>query len=96
MGFLDMGTLEIVLILVVALILLGPEKVPGIARTLGKTLRNLRKATTDFTATITREFDIEEENKQPPPSKTNAGNSTDESANDTTPEDEATAEPDER
>lgn len=96
MGFLDMGTLEIVLILVVALILLGPEKVPGIARTLGKTLRNLRKATTDFTATITRELDIEEEKKQLPPSKRNTGNKTKEPANDTASEDEATAEPDER
>ncbi len=67
MGFLDMGTLEMVLILVVAVILRGPEKGPGIARTLGKTLRNLRKATNDFTATISREFDTEEQNKQPPP-----------------------------
>ena len=63
MGFLDMGTLEILLILVVALIIWGPDKIPGIARTLGNVLRNLRKATTDFTATLTKELTAEEKDK---------------------------------
>lgn len=79
MGFLDMGALEILLILVVALIIWGPDKVPGIARTLGKTLRNLRKATTDFTTTLTKELTAEEKD-QPSQSEANTSNDTKESS----------------
>ena len=79
MGFLDMGALEILLILVVALIIWGPDKVPGIARTLGKTLRNLRKATTDFTATLTKELTAEEKD-QPSQPEVNTSNDTKESS----------------
>ena len=78
MGFLDMGTLEILLILVVALIIWGPDKIPGIARTLGNVLRNLRKATTDFTATLTKELTAEEKDR-PSRSKADTGNNTTES-----------------
>ena len=35
MGFLDMGILEILLVLVVAMIIWGPGKIPEIARMLG-------------------------------------------------------------
>jgi len=59
MGFLDMGTLEILLILVVALIIWGPGKLPEIARMLGKTVRTLRKATFDLTTAVTKELDAE-------------------------------------
>jgi len=62
-GFLDMGPLEIVLILVVALIIWGPNKIPEIARTLGRTMRALRKATSDLTATVTRELELDEKNR---------------------------------
>ena len=58
---LGIGTGEILLVLIVALIIWGPGKLPEIARTLGKTMRALRKATYDFTSTMTRE--IEEQNK---------------------------------
>ena len=39
---------EIVIIAVLALLLLGPERLPDAARTLGKSLRELRKATEDM------------------------------------------------
>lgn len=64
MGFLDMGPLEILFILIVALIIWGPSRVPEIARTLGRTLRTLRKATTDITATVNRELDMEEKDRR--------------------------------
>ncbi len=67
MGFLDMGALEILLIMVVALIIWGPAKIPEIARTLGRTMRALRKITSDLTTTITRELDLEEENRPSQP-----------------------------
>ncbi|AFM40902.1 Sec-independent protein secretion pathway component [Desulfosporosinus acidiphilus SJ4] len=47
-----MGLTEILLILGIALILFGPEDLPEIARTIGKIVFELRKATQD----VTREF----------------------------------------
>ena len=67
MGFLGIGTWEILLILVLALIILGPGKLTEFARTLGKTVRAIRKASTDLTTTITRELDAAQ--NEPPPSQ---------------------------
>ncbi len=64
MDFFGIGLGEVLLILVLALIIWGPKRLPGIARTLGKTTRTLRKATSDFTAQITREMDIEEKERR--------------------------------
>ena len=47
-----MGFTEILLILAIALILFGPEDLPDIARTIGKVVFEIRKATND----LTREF----------------------------------------
>ena len=68
MGFLDMGPLEILLILIVALIIWGPGKIPEIARTLGKTARAFKKATFDITTAVTKEIDIEEKARPSQPS----------------------------
>lgn len=65
MGFLDMGSMEILFILIVALIIWGPRRIPEIARTLGRMMRTLRKATTDITATVNRELDMEERDRRP-------------------------------
>ena len=65
MDFLGIGAGEILLILVLALILLGPGKITDVARTLGKTMRAIKKASTDLTATVTRELEAKE--NQPPP-----------------------------
>jgi Tat protein translocase TatB subunit len=43
------GFPELVVILVVALIVLGPERLPEVARTLGKGLAELRRATSGLT-----------------------------------------------
>ncbi len=75
MGFFDMGLPEILLILIVALIIWGPGKLPEIARTLGKTIRALKKTTSDLTATITKELDMEEK-KPPSQPRANSGDKT--------------------
>lgn len=62
---LGIGFGEIILILIVALIVLGPQRIPEFARTLGKALRTLRKATTDLTATVARELEVKESNRPP-------------------------------
>ena len=64
MGFQGIGIWEILIILIVVLIVLGPRRLPEIARTLGKAVRAMKKASTDFTATITRE--VEEVKNEPP------------------------------
>jgi len=48
MGFFDVGTLEILLILVIAFLVFGPGKLPEIARTMGGWLRQFRTTTEQF------------------------------------------------
>lgn len=69
MDFFGIGAGELILIIVVALIIWGPRKLPQIARTLGNVTRNLRKATYDFTTAITKEAELEEKKASPPESK---------------------------
>ncbi len=82
MGFLDMGTMEIGLILVVALIIWGPHRIPEIARTLGKAVRALRKASYDLTATVTKELELEEKKHSLQPKADNGTKSKDSSDTD--------------
>ena len=60
MDFFGIGFGEVLLILIVALIIWGPKRLPEIARTLGKTMRALRKATYDLTSAVTKEIDSQE------------------------------------
>ncbi len=57
------GTQELVLIGVIALIFLGPRKLPQMAKTIGKTLREFKGATSEFRETWEREANFEEELK---------------------------------
>ncbi|MBK8010372.1 MAG: twin-arginine translocase TatA/TatE family subunit [Deltaproteobacteria bacterium] len=47
-----LGFLEIGVILVLALLVFGPKKLPDLARSLGKSIREFRRATEDFRATM--------------------------------------------
>ena len=57
MDFFGIGFGEILLVIVIALIVFGPGKLPEITRTIGRVSRNLRKVTTDFTSAMEREAD---------------------------------------
>ncbi|WP_300667146.1 twin-arginine translocase TatA/TatE family subunit [Desulfoluna sp.] len=48
-----MGMPEILLIMAVALIVIGPKKLPELAQTLGKAFGEFRKATSDLKETFT-------------------------------------------
>lgn len=72
-----MGPLEILLILVIALIIWGPGKIPEIARTLGRAVNALRKASFDLTTQIKQELDIDEKDK-PSQSSAKTGDKTEE------------------
>lgn len=43
---------EIVVILLIALLLFGPKKLPEIGRTLGSAMRELRKAAREFSSSV--------------------------------------------
>ena len=61
-----LGMGEIVIILVIALVLLGPQKLPDAAKQLGKGLREFRKATED----LKQQFETElysDQHKPPKP-----------------------------
>lgn len=58
-GFGSIGGGEVILILALALLLFGPRKIPEISRTIGKTLAEFRKATTDLKLNLEREVDME-------------------------------------
>ena len=45
----NIGPGELILILVIALVVLGPGKLPDVAQSLGKSLREFRKAASDVT-----------------------------------------------
>ena len=77
MSFLDIGPLEILLILVIALIIWGPGKIPDIAKTLGRTVNALRKASFDLTTQIKNELDVDVK-EQAPQSKAGNGVKTSE------------------
>lgn len=75
MNFFGIGGGEVILVLIVALIIWGPKRLPEIARTLGKTINMLKKSTYDLTSQITRELDTEntkdKEKDVPSPPETN-------------------------
>lgn len=56
MNFMGIGPGELLLILLIALILFGPGKLPELGKALGKTIREFREATRDVTTQITREL----------------------------------------
>lgn len=49
---------ELIIIAIVALLALGPEKLPSAAKTIGKTIRDLRKSTTDLKRTIEKDTQL--------------------------------------
>lgn len=56
----DIGFSELVMIAVVALVVLGPERLPKVARTVGHLLGRLQRYASDVKADINREIQLEE------------------------------------
>lgn len=51
------GTGEILVILLVALLVLGPNEIPKIARTVGRTMKDVQRFKDDLRRSIDMEFD---------------------------------------
>ena len=55
----SIGTSELLMIGLIALIIFGPRKLPQMIRTIGKTMAEFRRTTDDFKSTWQKEVDFE-------------------------------------
>lgn len=65
LGFLSVGGWQVFLIIAVILIMFGGKKMPELARGLGQSIKEFKKATREATDEINRA--VEEERQSPPP-----------------------------
>ena len=56
----DIGFSELVVIAIVALIVIGPERLPKVARTLGHLFGRMQRYVSDVKADISREMELAE------------------------------------
>jgi TatA/E family protein of Tat protein translocase len=59
----SLGVSEIIFILVLALLVFGPKRLPEIGRTIGKGLAEFRRASNDLKRTINTELALEEDDR---------------------------------
>lgn len=60
----NIGVPGLILILVLALIIFGPKKLPEIGRAFGETLREFKKSTRDLTSDVMEEFEQDSKKKR--------------------------------
>lgn len=61
--FESIGTSELIMIGIIALVVFGPRKLPQFARTIGKTMSDFRRTTNEFKSTWEKEVNFEKEKK---------------------------------
>jgi sec-independent protein translocase protein TatA len=57
----SIGMPELIIILVIALIIFGPRKLPELGKSLGKSINEFKKASTELQNTLEQEIKIEEQ-----------------------------------
>ena len=60
----SIGMPELIIILVIALIIFGPRKLPELGRSLGKSLAEFKRASNELRSTLEEEIRIEEQRDQ--------------------------------
>src|ERR1700682_680775 len=63
----DIGLQELILIFVIALLGFGPKNLPQLGRSLGRAMREFRRASAEFESTIRTNLQIDEPDPPPAP-----------------------------
>jgi TatA/E family protein of Tat protein translocase len=63
---LDIGFQEVLVLMVMALLIFGPDKLPDLGRRLGRAMREFRRASDEFRSTIETNLQITDESILPP------------------------------
>ena len=72
----SLGTPELIVILVIALIVFGPRKLPELGRSLGKSLGEFKRASNDLRNTLEEEIHVEEQTHSAPAPRASAPTAT--------------------
>jgi len=60
----SIGMPEMIIILVIALIIFGPRKLPELGRSLGRSINEFKKASNELRSTLEEEIRVEEQKEQ--------------------------------
>ena len=63
----SIGMPELIIILVIALIIFGPRKLPELGRSLGKSIGEFKRASNELRSTLEEEIRIEEQRERATP-----------------------------
>lgn len=78
----SIGMPELIIILVIALIIFGPRKLPELGKSLGKSINEFKRASADLQNTLEQEIKLEDQQKDrvaaPPPPAPQPGPTVDE------------------
>ena len=74
MNIFGVGLPEVTVILILALLIFGPKKLPELGKQLGKTLKSLKKASNEFQNEIDQVMNEEDKEESPKSIKSNQTN----------------------
>ena len=74
MNIFGVGLPEVTVILILALLIFGPKKLPELGKQLGKTLKSLKKASNEFQSEIDKVMNEEDKNESPKSIESNQTN----------------------
>jgi sec-independent protein translocase protein TatA len=62
----NLGMQELIVILIIALVVFGPAKLPELGKALGKSIREFKSATNDMKEDVQKAVSLESTNKEQP------------------------------